>query len=71
MGARKTALSNAVKAVPTALRISAAGVDLIRRFVRSELAANPGWQALLRELQAGATGRRQLVLTGASVGNAP
>ena len=71
MKARKTALSDAVKAVPTAMRISAADVDLIRRFVRSELAANPGWQALLRELQADGTGLRQLVLTGASVGDAP
>jgi NTE family protein len=71
MGARKTALSEAVKAVPTMLRISAKDVDLIRRFVRSELAANPGWQALLRELQADSTGGRQLVLTGTSVGDAP
>jgi hypothetical protein len=42
--------AEAVKAIPTGLRITHEQVELIRRFVRRELAANPEWQRLLEAL---------------------
>jgi NTE family protein len=42
--------AEAVKAIPTGLRIGSEQVELIRRFVRRELAANPEWQRLLEVL---------------------
>jgi NTE family protein len=41
-----------VKHIPTGLRISAGQIETIRRFVRRELALNPAWTSLLRELGA-------------------
>jgi NTE family protein len=42
--------AEAVKAIPTGLRISREQVALIRRFVRRELAANAQWQRLMESL---------------------
>lgn len=42
--------AEAVKAIPTGLRITHDQVGLIRRFVRRELALNPEWQRLLEVL---------------------
>ncbi len=42
--------AEAVKAIPTGLRITHEQIDLARRFVRSELAANVEWRRLLEAL---------------------
>jgi NTE family protein len=42
--------AEAVKAIPTGLRITNEQIELMRRFVRRELAANPEWQRLLQVL---------------------
>jgi NTE family protein len=39
--------AEAVKAIPTGLRITNEQIEMIRRFVRRELATNPEWQRLL------------------------
>jgi NTE family protein len=43
--------AEAVKAIPTGLRITGEQIELIRRFARRELAANPEWQRLLEALR--------------------
>ena len=44
--------AGAVRNIATGLRITAAEIETIRQFARSELAANPAWQRLLAELRA-------------------
>jgi len=49
--ARDADAGEEVQQIPTGLRISAAQVELIRRFVRRELELSPQWQSLLQDLQ--------------------
>lgn len=44
--ARNRVAADSIRDIPTGLRLTAAQFQLIRRFVRDELAWHPGWQRL-------------------------
>lgn len=50
MAAPHSLEAEAVKSIPTGLRITREQIESIRRFVRRELAANPEWQRMLEVL---------------------
>jgi len=50
MAAPHSLEAEAVKSIPTRLRITSEQIESIRRFLRRELAANPEWQRMLEVL---------------------
>jgi NTE family protein len=59
-----------VKQIPTGLAIRPDQIESIRRFVRRELALNPDWQRLMRELQDGLPSATQASASLAAVDDA-